>query len=63
MPTGGVDPGGRPVPDRAVEAGAPEVSERGPATVTLEAAAEAAGRGVLILSVIQECRIRGRIER
>jgi hypothetical protein len=51
------------VPDRAVEAGAPEVSERGPATVTLEAAAEAAGRGVLILSVIQECRIRGRIER
>jgi AcrR family transcriptional regulator len=44
--TGGVDPGGRPVPDRAVEAGARLVSERGPATVTLEAVAEAAGRCV-----------------
>jgi hypothetical protein len=61
--TGGVDPGGRPVPDRAVEAGAREVSERSPATVTLEATAEAAGRGVPILNVIQECTIRGRIER
>jgi hypothetical protein len=34
------------VPDRAVEAGAWLVSERGPATVTLEAVAEAAGRSV-----------------
>ena len=44
MRTGGVDPGARPVPDRAVEAGPRPVSERGPATVTLEAVAEAAGR-------------------
>lgn len=44
--TGGVDPGGRPVPDRVVEAGPWLVSERGPATVTLEAVAEAAGRSV-----------------
>jgi AcrR family transcriptional regulator len=34
------------VPDRAVEAGARLVSERGPATVTLEAVAEAASRCV-----------------
>ena len=34
------------MPDRAVEAGAGLVSERGPATVTLEAVAEAAGRSV-----------------
>jgi hypothetical protein len=44
--TGGVDPGGRAVPDRAVEAAAWLVSERGPVTVTLEAVAEAAGRSV-----------------
>jgi AcrR family transcriptional regulator len=42
----GVDPGGRPVRVRAVEAGAGLVSERGPATVTLEAVAEAAGCSV-----------------
>ena len=44
--TGGVDPGGRPLPDRAVKAGAWLVSERAPATVTLEAVAETAGRSV-----------------
>ena len=44
--TRGVDPGGRLVPDRAVEAGAWLVSECGLATVTLEAVAEAAGRSV-----------------
>jgi AcrR family transcriptional regulator len=38
----GVDPGGRPVRVRAVEAGARLISERGLATVTLEAVAEAA---------------------
>ena len=39
----GVDPGGRrPVRDRAIEAGAQLVGERGPATVTLEAVAAAA---------------------
>src|SRR5882757_4986574 len=42
----GVDPGGQPVRVRAVEAGARLVSERGPATVTLEAVAEAAGCSV-----------------
>lgn len=46
MRTGGVGPGREPVPGRAVEAGAWLVSERGPATVTLEAVAEAAGRSV-----------------
>jgi hypothetical protein len=34
------------MPDRTVEAGAWLVSERGPATVTLEAVAESAGRSV-----------------
>ena len=34
------------MPDRAVEAGARLVSERGPATVTLEAVTEAARRSV-----------------
>jgi AcrR family transcriptional regulator len=38
----GVDPGGRPVRDRAVEAGAWLIAERGLAMVTLEAVAEAA---------------------
>lgn len=38
----GVDPGGRPVRVRAVEAGARLVSAKGPATVTLEAVAAAA---------------------
>jgi hypothetical protein len=37
---------GEPVPDRTVEAGAWLVSERGPATVTLEAVTEAARRSV-----------------
>jgi AcrR family transcriptional regulator len=48
----GVDPGGRPVRVRAVEAGARLVSERGPATVTLEAVAEAAGCSVPSLYAI-----------
>ncbi|HZA12765.1 TetR/AcrR family transcriptional regulator [Mycobacterium sp.] len=39
----GVEPGGRrPVRERAVEAGATLISERGPVTVTLEAVAQAA---------------------
>jgi AcrR family transcriptional regulator len=38
----GIDPGGRPVRVRAIEAGAWLVSDRGLATVTLEAVAEAA---------------------
>jgi AcrR family transcriptional regulator len=42
----GVDPGGRPVRVRAVEAGARLISERGLATVTLEAVAEAANCSV-----------------
>src|SRR5262245_66221703 len=42
----GIDPGGRSVRDRAIEAGAWLVSERGPATVTLDAVAEAAGCSV-----------------
>jgi AcrR family transcriptional regulator len=48
----GVDPGGQPVRVRAVEAGARLVSERGPATVTLEAVAEAAGCSVHSLYAI-----------
>ena len=42
----GIDPGGRSVRDRAMEAGAWLVSERGPARVTLDAVAEAAGCSV-----------------
>jgi AcrR family transcriptional regulator len=42
----GVDPGGRPVRVRAVEAGARLISAQGPATVTLEAVAAAAGCSV-----------------
>jgi AcrR family transcriptional regulator len=38
----GVDPGGRPVRVRAIEAGAWLISERGLANVTLESVAEAA---------------------
>jgi AcrR family transcriptional regulator len=48
----GVDPGGVPVRVRAVDAGARLVSERGPATVTLEAVAEAAGCSVPSLHAI-----------
>ena len=49
----GVDPGGRsPVRDRAVEAGARLVGERGAATVTLEEVAEAAGCSVHSLYAI-----------
>jgi AcrR family transcriptional regulator len=48
----GVDPGGRPVRVRAIEAGAGLVSARGPATVTLEAVAEAAGCSVPSLHAI-----------
>ena len=42
----GTDPGGRPVRIRAIEAGARLVSERGLATVTVDAVAEAAGCSV-----------------
>jgi len=38
----GVDPGGRPVRERAIEAGARLISDRGLASVTLEAVAEVA---------------------
>ena len=38
----GVDPGGQPVRERAIEAGARLISERGLASVTLESVAEAA---------------------
>ena len=48
----GVDPGGRPVRARAIEAGAWLVSERGPARVTLEAVADAAGCSVPSLHAI-----------
>jgi AcrR family transcriptional regulator len=48
----GVDPGGRPVRVRAVEAGAWLISERGLATVTLEAVAEAANCSVHSLYAI-----------
>jgi AcrR family transcriptional regulator len=48
----GVDPGGRrPVRERAVEAGARVISERGLAAATLEAVAEAAGCSVHSLYV------------
>lgn len=50
--TAGIDPGGRPVRVRAMEAGARLVSGRGPATVTLEAVAEAAGCSVPSLYAI-----------
>lgn len=48
----GVDPGGRPVRVRAVEAGAHLISERGLATVTLESVAEAAACSVHSLYAI-----------
>ena len=48
----GVDPGGRPVRMRAIEAGAQLVSERGLANVTLDAVAEAAGCSVHSLYAI-----------
>jgi AcrR family transcriptional regulator len=48
----GVDPGGRPVRVRAVEAGARLISSRGLATVTLEAVAAAAGCSVPSLYVV-----------
>jgi AcrR family transcriptional regulator len=48
----GVDPGGRPVRARAIDAAARLVSERGLATVTLEAVAEAAGCSVHSLYAI-----------
>ena len=48
----GVDPGGRPVRVRAIEAGARLVSDRGLATVTLEAVAEAADCSVHSLYAI-----------
>jgi AcrR family transcriptional regulator len=48
----GIDPGGRPVRVRAVEAGAWLISERGLATVTLEDVAEAADCSVHSLYAI-----------
>ena len=48
----GVDPGGRPVRVRAIEAGGRLVSDRGLATVTLEAVAEAADCSVHSLYAI-----------
>jgi AcrR family transcriptional regulator len=48
----GVDPGGRPVRIRAIEAGATLISERGLATVTLDAVAEAANCSVHSLYAI-----------
>ena len=48
----GIDPGGRPVRVRAIEAGARLVSDRGLATVTLEAVAEAADCSVHSLYAI-----------
>ncbi len=48
----GVDPGGRPVRTRAIEAGAWLISERGLANVTLDAVAEAAACSVHSLYAI-----------
>jgi AcrR family transcriptional regulator len=48
----GIDPGGRPVRTRAVEAGAWLISERGLANVTLEAVAESADCSVHSLYAI-----------
>jgi AcrR family transcriptional regulator len=48
----GVDPGGRPVRVRAIEAGAQLVSDRGLANVTLEAVAEAADCSVHSLHAV-----------
>ena len=48
----GIDPGGRPVRVRAIEAGARLISERGLATVTLESVAEAADCSVHSLYAI-----------
>jgi AcrR family transcriptional regulator len=48
----GIDPGGRPVRVRAIDAGARLVSDRGLATVTLEAVAEAADCSVHSLYAI-----------
>ena len=48
----GIDPGGRPVRTRAIEAGAWLISERGLANVTLDAVAEAAGCSVHSLYAI-----------
>jgi AcrR family transcriptional regulator len=48
----GVDPGGRPVRVRAIEAGGRLVGERGLAAVTLESVAEAAGCSVHSLYAI-----------
>lgn len=48
----GIDPGGRPVRTRAIEAGAVLISERGLANVTLDAVAEAADCSVHSLYAI-----------
>jgi AcrR family transcriptional regulator len=48
----GVDPGGRPVRERAIQAGAWLISERGLATATLDSMADAAGCSVHSLYAI-----------
>jgi AcrR family transcriptional regulator len=52
----GVDPGGLPVRERAIHAGAWLISEHGPGAVTLEAVADAAGCSVPGLYAVFGCR-------
>jgi AcrR family transcriptional regulator len=54
----GVDPGGRPVRERAIEAGAWLISDRGLASVTLESVAESAHCSVASLQAIFGTRDR-----
>lgn len=54
----GVDPGGRPVRERAIEAGARLISERGLASVTLESVAASAHCSVASLQAIFGTRDR-----
>ena len=54
----GVDPGGRPVRERAIEAGARLISDRGLASVTLESIAEAAHCSIASLQAIFGTRDR-----
>jgi AcrR family transcriptional regulator len=54
----GVDPGGQPVRERAIEAGARLISERGLAAVTLESVAEAANCSMPSLHAIFGTRDR-----
>jgi AcrR family transcriptional regulator len=54
----GIDPGGRPVRERAIEAGARLISERGLASVTLESVAASADCSVASLQAIFGTRDR-----